>query len=274
MDKSKKSKIELGAPFGLAGSYLLRTLRYVGGLWSLFARYQQMVIQGLLGKRKLRLRESTRQMVRVGFDATPIVFLVLFFVGMILALQIAYTLKKFGVLNEVATVVSIAIVRELGPLITAIVMTGFAGASIAAELGTMKVSEEILALETSALNPIGFLVVPRVIAVMIMVLCLTILANMVGIAGGLFIGTVVLRIDWHLYVSKTFEYLTIKDLLTGLIKTETFAVIIGIISCYEGLEVTGGAEGVGKATTASVVLSIIFIIVADCILTAIFYYIM
>jgi len=273
MENPKPNRIQLSAPFGIAGRNAARLLRYVGGVWGLFVGFALTLVEGVIGKRKLRLKASIEQMVRVGFNAIPVVFLVLLFIGIILALQFAYVLKKFGVTEYIATVVGIGIIRELGPLITALVMTGFAGASIAAELGTMKVSEEILALETSALNPTAFLVVPRLIAVMVMILCLTILSNIVAILGGFFIGTVVLKINPHVYMAKTLEYLVNKDLITGLIKAETFAIIIGLVSCYEGLNVSGGAEGVGKATTASVVLSIVFIVIADCILTTLFYYV-
>ena len=274
MKREISKKSDIAAPFGYVGSRFLAALQYIGGLWNLLLRAFEIVFGAVFRKRKLRFKACLEQMVRVGFNSIPIVFLVLFFVGIILALQMAYVLKKFGVVEYIATVVGIGIIRELGPLITAIVMAGFAGASIAAELGTMRVSEEILALETSALNPIGFLVVPRLLAVMIMLLCVTILSNIVGILGGFVIGTAVLKINPHLYISKTIEYLVDKDLITGLIKAEVFAVIIGVTSCYEGLNVTGGAEGVGKATTRSVVLSIVFIIVADCILTTLFYYVL
>ena len=155
----------------------------------------------------------------------------------------------------------------------AIVMAGYVGASIAAELGSMMVSEEIIALETSAIDPIRFLVLPRLFASMVMLPCLTVLTNLVGLLGGFIIGTGLLDISAMLYVRRTCEALRIKYLAQGLIKVEAFAIAIVLIACYEGLNVRGGAEGVGKATTDSVVKAIVFIIVADLLFTSVFFYI-
>jgi phospholipid/cholesterol/gamma-HCH transport system permease protein len=162
--------------------------------------------------------------------------------------------------------------RELGPLITAIVLTGFAGAAIAAELGTMVVGEEIAAMRTSAIHPIRFLVVPRVVACVMMTVALTIVADIVGSAGGGIVSRFILGRDaWEYYHTIT-DSLLIKDVLTGLIKSGIFGFLIVLIACYEGLGVSGGAGGVGRATTRSVVLAIFLIIASDCVFTALFYF--
>lgn len=224
-------------------------------------------------KKGFRANYFFYQMVRAGVDSIPIVALVCASVGVVLALQSAYQLKRFGALMYTGGLVSVSMARELGPLIAAIVISGRVGASIAAELGTMKVSEEIDALKTMGLNPIQFLIVPRFLALLIMVPCLTILADFIGMLGGYMIGTLTLGIDPNLYIQKSIDSMVLKDINTGLIKSFFFAIIIGIVSCFEGFSVEGGAEGVGKSTTAAVVMSIVLIIVSDCLFTAMFYYV-
>ncbi len=212
------------------------------------------------------------QMVRVGIRAIAIVALVQIFIGMILALQMAPTLRDYGQLERVADIVGISIFRELGPLLSGIVLSGFAGASIAAELGTMVEGEEIKALRATALNPIRFLVVPRVLATVIMLTMLTVIADLVGVLGGYLTGTLILGIDHDQYLSYTKAAVTHTDFLTGLVKAAVFGVMISIIACYEGLHVSGGAEGVGRATTATVVKCIVALILADLVFTSLFYF--
>lgn len=224
--------------------------------------------------RGVRLHATAEQGVRVGVKSLPISCLVLFFLGMILALQTAYILKKFGVTEYVSNLVSVAIIRELGPLITALVMSGFIAGSIAAELGTMQVYEEIMALRTSAIHPNRFLVVPRLLATMIMLPCVTLFADLAGIIGGWVIGTKILQINSDLFIAKCWEAVVARDFYTGMTKTEAFAIILGIIGCHQGLATKGGAEGVGRATTNAVVLSILAVIVADCLFTFLFYYLL
>ncbi|MCK9615596.1 MAG: ABC transporter permease, partial [Candidatus Omnitrophica bacterium] len=162
--------------------------------------------------------------------------------------------------------------RELGPVLTALVVAGRVGSAFAAELGTMKVSEQIEALDTMAINPVRFLAVPRFIALFFMLPCLTILGNLSGMVGGYLVGVYSLNINPDLYIQTTFKYLEIKDIYTGITKSFVFAIIIALIGCFEGLNTKGGAEGVGRATTRSVVISFILIILADCIVTSIFYF--
>ncbi|MCZ6815870.1 MAG: ABC transporter permease [Planctomycetota bacterium] len=211
------------------------------------------------------------QMVRVGVKSISIVVLVEVFIGIILALQMAPTLKSYGQIERVADIVAIAMFRELGPLLAGIVLSGFAGASIAAELGTMVEGEEIKALRATALNPIQYLVVPRVVATIVMLTLLTVIADIVGVFGGFLTGTQILNIDSTVYLSYTRDAITVTDFITGLIKAAVFGLMISIIACYEGLSVSGGAEGVGRATTGTVVKCIVALILADVVFTALFY---
>ncbi len=248
--------------------------RYIGGmgyllkesLWHFFG-----LVLHLEGTRRGGSRAVFAQMVRVGVRSIPIVCLVLFFVGMIIAFQMAYVMRDLGAPQAVPITVGVSMLRELGPLLTAIVLTGFAGASIAAEIGTMVVGEEVLALETSALNPVRFLVMPRLIAAVLMLLCLTIIANLVGILGGFTIAVTLLDMSPNFYYTNTVDFLKMQDLITGLIKSLAFGGLIALIACQEGLRVRGGAEGVGLATTQSVVYGIVAIIITDLFFSGLFY---
>jgi phospholipid/cholesterol/gamma-HCH transport system permease protein len=221
---------------------------------------------------KLARRSFARQLVFAGNESLPIVALVTSVVGAVLALQAAYQLRQFGALLYTGGLVSVSMAREIGPLITAIVLAGRVGASITAELGTMKVQEEIDALTTMGIPPVSFLVLPRVMALAVMVPALTVLGNAFGMLGGFAVGTLGLGLSAGLYIQESFDALVVKDIVTGLVKSFVFALLIGCIASYKGLSVTKGAEGVGRATTGSVVLSIVAIIVADCLFTAVFYY--
>ena len=207
------------------------------------------------------------QAIRIGVDALPIVSLIAFLLGLIMAFQAAFQLRQFGANIFVANLVGISMVRELGPLMTAIVVAGRSGSAISAELGTMVVGEEIDALRTMGINEIRFLVVPRVYAITFTQPALTLFANSVGVLGGFIIGVFYLDLSAAAYIQQTISALTIGDLATGLSKSGVFAWIIALIGCHSGLHITGGAEGVGRATTKSVVASIFAIIVADSIFT-------
>jgi phospholipid/cholesterol/gamma-HCH transport system permease protein len=230
--------------------------------------------RALLSKRGRRLGWGNlwAQMDRVGVKSIPIVSLVLFCIGAIIALQMAPPLRDFGMVSKVADVVAVAVFRELGPLISAIVLTGFAGASIAAEVGTMVVSEEIEAMEAHAISPIRFLVVPRVLATTIMMMCMCVVADLMGTAGGLLVGQAFLGVGFRQYVSYTFDAMKLQDFITGVIKAGVFGMIISLLACFLGLRVTGGAQGVGVATTRTVVLTIVALIGVDLIFTAVFFF--
>lgn len=220
----------------------------------------------------LRWKSSVEQMILVGINSIPIVSTLSLLTGMILALQGAYVLRDFGASLYVADLVGVTMTRELSPLIVAIILAGRSGSAFTAEIGTMKVSEEVDALITIGLNPTKFLVIPKLLAIVIMQPCLTLISDVVSMAGGMVIGVVLLDLEWLRYVRQTRDALLLQDINTGLIKAIVFAVIIAIVGCYEGFQVEGGAEGVGIHTTASVVKSIFFIIVADLVVTAFFFY--
>ncbi len=260
-------------PISALGSAVLGLCEFVGGLGYLMADTAAATRRALFGKRGRRLGWANlwAQMVRVGVRSVPIVMLVLFCIGSILALQMAPILKDYGALNRVADIISIAVFRELGPLVSAIVLTGFAGASIAAEIGTMVVSEEIEALQAQAINPIRFLVVPRVLATTVMMVCVAVVGDLTGVFGGLFVGKVILGIDATQYLYRTFDAIHVRDFVTGLVKAAVFGSLISSLACYLGLGVTGGAQGVGVATTRTVVLTIVALITVDLLFTASFY---
>ena len=213
------------------------------------------------------------QMEEVGVKSTGIVFLISFLIGVILAFQSAYQMSRLGALEYVGALVGVAIIRELGPLMTALVMAGRVGASFTAEMGTMKVSDEILALETMALNPVKFLITPRFLALLIMLPCLTVMADLMGVLGGYIVGTTTLGIDSAPYINHSLEAMKVKDVVTGLIKSGVFAVIIVMVGSYMAFIIEGGAEKVGQNTRSAVVVSMILIIVADLLFTSLFYFI-
>ncbi|HPM23570.1 MAG TPA: ABC transporter permease [Phycisphaerae bacterium] len=245
---------------------------YVGGIVRLLLAIGQRAVRALRGGAdRIRLEALVQQAVRVGVRSIPIIVLVQVFIGIILALNMAPTLALYGSLERVADIVAIAVFRELGALISAVILSGFAGASIAAELGAMVEGEEIKALRAHALDPIRFLVVPRVVATTVMLVGLTALADVVGVFGGFLTAVFVLDIAPQTYIDGTRAALTMGDYFTGLFKSGVFGAIIAMLACYEGLHVTGGAEGVGRATTTTVVKSIVCLIGADCIFTAVFY---
>ena len=250
------------------GENAISSFIYIGGVFHLLmATVFQVFVP------PLRKKEVFTQMYRIGVLSLPIVFLVALFTGMVLALQSAYQLTKMNAQMYISSLVALSVVRELGPVLTALVVAGRVGASITAELGTMKVTEQIDALQTLATNPVKYLVVPRFLALCLMLPILTVYSDFIGIMGGYIIGVYKLLIGPTIYMKMTFDVLEFKDVFSGLFKSFVFAVIICIISCYEGFRTRGGAEGVGKSTTLSVVTSFILIIAADCLFTALFYFV-
>jgi phospholipid/cholesterol/gamma-HCH transport system permease protein len=214
------------------------------------------------------LRRLIQLMDETGVRSLPIVLLIGGLVGTILVLETGVQLQRFGQVHLVAGLVALSMARTLGPLLTAIVITGRVGAAYTAELGTMKVSEEILALEVMAVHPVGYLVAPRFLALIVVLPCLTIFADLMGLVGGFIIGTTVYNISPGTYIQTTMVWLRLPDIGAGLLKSLVFATIIGMVGCYRALIVEGGPEGVGQATMMSVVTTIVLIIVADGIFTA------
>jgi phospholipid/cholesterol/gamma-HCH transport system permease protein len=207
---------------------------------------------------------------QAGAGAVPIVLLINFLVGFVMAFQSAKQLKLYGANLYVADLVGIALTRELAPLMTAIIVCGRSGAAFAAELGTMKVNEEVDALRALGLPPFGWLVVPRVLALVLVLPQLTLLADFVGITGGLMVASLDLDVPPVGYFNETLIAVAPWDLLSGLIKSVVFAFAIGLIACQQGLATTGGAEGVGKRTTTSVVTTLFVLVALDATFTVLF----
>jgi phospholipid/cholesterol/gamma-HCH transport system permease protein len=228
-------------------------------------------ISPLKGK-PIRFRAGISEMVKAGYNAVPIVAVISLFLGIILALQAAYQLRRVGALIYVANLVGVSITRELGPIITSIIVSGRSGSAFAAEIGSMKVEEEVDALVTMGINPVRYLVVPKLVAMMIMVPALTVFSDCVGILGGFLFSMTALEIHPYNYFQQTLNSLLIKDIITGLIKAWAFSIVITIIGTYEGFKVKGSAEEVGRRTTAAVVASIFMVIILDLFFTALFYY--
>ncbi|MBI3795240.1 MAG: ABC transporter permease [Nitrospinae bacterium] len=224
-----------------------------------------------LVRKPYRLHAAAEQMVEVGVNSFPVVFFTALFTGMVLALQSYTGFKRFGAESMVGTVVALSMTRELGPVLTGLVVTGRAGSAMTASLGTMRVTEQIDALYTLAANPVKYLVVPRVIAGTIMMPLLTALGDLVGIFGGFIVGVILLGANPVVYMEKTFEFMELNDVFSGLFKSMVFGFIISIVGCYEGFYTEGGAEGVGSATTKSVVMGFMGIFLANYVLTALLF---
>ncbi len=255
------------------GAPLIKSLRYAGGLSILIGQTLTVTFHGLFtSKARISKDALAAQMVRVGVKSLGIVCLVQGFIGIVLALQLAPPLATFGQEATIANVIGIAGFRMLSPIFTAIILSGFAGASIAAELGTMVVAEEIEAMRAMALNPIRFLVVPRVVATTVMTVLLSVIADIMIALGGFLTSRLLLGTHvWYNYWSNMRKQLDNSDFATGLIQAAVFGLLISAIACYEGLKVRGGAEGVGRATTMTVVYSIVAIVIAACVCTMVFY---
>lgn len=257
---------------GGIGKAIISLWQHIWQVCALFVETLRWIVTGPFKKKFVKRHFIINQMVFAGVESLIIAFFVALFTGIVIAMQTAHQLAQLGGAIYVSGLVAVSISRELGPVLTALVVAGRVGSAMTAELGTMKVSEQIEALETIALNPVRFLVVPRFLALVIMLPCLTIIADFAGIIGGFIVGVFNMQINPALYIDFTFKFLTTKDVMTGLLKSLVFAIAISMIACYKGLNTKGGAEGVGKATTQSVVISFILIILFDCILTGIFFF--
>lgn len=219
-----------------------------------------------------RASAAFHQMVRIGVQAVPMTALVSLSIGVTLAMQGANELARMGATAFIPDLVAISILRELGPLLVGVVVIGRSGSAVTAELGTMKVSEEIEALEVMSINPVRFLVIPRFLAMMVMLPALTVFGNYVGMAGGWAICHFSLDMETASYIRRLIYASHLMDFYSGMLKSVVFAWLIITISCVYGLGVKGGAEGVGRSTTSSVVMSILTMLIADSILTSIFFF--
>lgn len=259
-------------PVAAIGSFAINMQQQIYDIIILLAQTLYWIVIGPFKGKAVSRKSLFEQMVFAGVRSLAIVFFVAFFTGIVLAMQSAYQLEKLGATMYVASLVAVSMARELGPVLTALVVAGRVGAAITAELGSMKVTEQIEALQALAINPIRYLVLPRILALLVVLPCLTVFSDLVGMFGGWLIGVFNLGLTSGVYIDKTIEFLRLKDIYTGLFKSFIFAGIISIIGCHMGLTTKGGAEGVGNSTTVSVVTSFILIILADCLLTGIFYF--
>lgn len=219
----------------------------------------------------LRFEENLSQMEEVGINSLSVTVITAAFTGMVLALQSYIGFKRFNAESLVGTVVALSVTRELGPVLTGLVVAARAGSSMAAELGTMRVTEQIDALATLAVNPIEYLVSPRLLAGLVMLPVLTIVADVVGITGGYLVSVYFLGANSVVYMRRTFDFLVYQDIYSGIFKAAVFGLIIAVVGCYKGFYTEGGAHGVGKATTGAVVMAYMLIIISNYIMTALFF---
>ncbi|MBI3119114.1 MAG: ABC transporter permease [Candidatus Hydrogenedentes bacterium] len=262
----------MSAVFGYTGRVTLNSLYAASLVCVLMVDTVNWLLWQPLRGGGLRLRSALEHFVEFGVRSLPIVGMICFLIGAIMAMQAAYTLEKWGATRFIASLVGVSAMRELAPLMTAILITGRCGAAITAEIGTMKVAEEIDALQVMGLNPTKFLVVPKFLAMLIAVPCVTVLAMFIMMFGGYLTSVYLIHVDPVAYVDQTLLSMEGRDLMTGMVKSVFFAVVICWVGVYRGFQVEGGAEGVGNRTTASVVTSIFLIIVVDLVWTALFYF--
>ncbi|HET7704493.1 MAG TPA: ABC transporter permease [Thermoanaerobaculia bacterium] len=237
------------------------------GLW--FRMLWRTMVWGI--KSPYEVREWSRQMVRVGVDSIPVVFLTTMFTGMVLALQTYTGFQRVHAENFVGSVVALAMLRELSPVLVGLMVTGRVGSSMAAEIGTMRVTEQLDALKALATDPVHYLFVPRVIAGILMLPFLVILGDALGIYGGYLVSVKLLGANPLVYEQNTFNFLELNDLWSGLIKSSVFGLILTLTGCVRGYYTTGGAEGVGKATTNAVVSASLIILLSDFFLTKVLF---
>ena len=212
-----------------------------------------------------------RQMIDIGYYSLPVVGLTALFTGMVLALQSYTGFARFQAEGAVATVVVLSITRELGPVLAGLMVAGRIGAAMAAEIGTMRVTEQIDALTTLATNPMKYLVAPRLVAGLCMLPLLVVVADIIGVFGGFLVAVYKLNFNPAVYLSKTWEYLQVIDVVSGLVKAGVFGFFVALMGCYHGYHSRGGAEGVGAATTNAVVSASILILVSNYLITGIFF---
>ncbi len=245
-------------------------LKPLGNIVREFGRISMMLTESiyLAFMPPFKLSYIFKQMEFIGVRSVFVIILTGAFTGMVLALQSYYGFKKFGSEGLVGATVALSMTRELGPVLTSLMVSGRAGSAMAAELGTMRVTEQIDALTAMALNPIKYLVTPRIIAAFLVLPVLTVISDFIGIIGGYLVGVKLLGINEGAYIDKMIKFVELNDIYNGLVKSAVFGVILSIVSCYKGFYAKGGAEGVGRATTEAVVASSVTILVTDYILTS------
>lgn len=247
------------------GRFCTSSIEYIGDLCVLLYR---TIRSSLMPPFNLRL--IVEQLEEIGFKSIPIVILSAMAIGMVMVVQLAYGFGRFGAKSLVGSVVSLAFVRELGPVLTSLLVGGRVGSGITAEIGSMKVTEQIDAMRTLGADPIKKLVVPRFIAAVISFPFLTIIADLAGIVGAMIMAEIELGVTPRLFISGMAGWVFISDLLSGILKTVFFGSIVATIGCYIGMNTEGGTQGVGRATTLTVVVSLVLIIIGDFFLTKLF----
>lgn len=254
------------------GARVIRDLAYVGGLTIQFAQGLRATprVLPVTGKPG-RWRAAMMQMVAIGVDALPIIAVISVCIGFILSMQIGAELRRWGALQYVMDTVAIGFTREIGPLLTALMVSGRSGSAFSAEIGTMVVTSEIDALRTMAIDPIEFVLTPKYVAAMIVIPCLTIMSNAFGMLAGWGFMYITTKISLGMYLQYIFNSIDLRDVFSGLVKSLIFASIIVHVGCMEGFRVKGGADAVGRSTTSAVVRSTFLVILADAFFTAIFY---
>ena len=261
--RAETSTPALLRPIEYLGAVLMRPLAMAGGLVIMLGSTLRLAFAP-----PYNLKNLFRQLVEIGVNSLPVVLITAAFTGAVLALQSYIGFKRFGAEGLVGSVVALSMTRELGPVLTGLIVSGRAGAAMAAELGTMRVTEQIDALETLATNPVQYLVVPRFLSGLVMLPALTVFSDAVGILGGYFVSTRVLGANPTLYLNRTWDYLTITDIYHGLYKAIFFGGAIALISCYQGYHSEGGAAGVGRATTRAVVMASMAVLISDYFLSS------
>jgi len=231
----------------------------VEGLYWIFA--------GPFVRQPVRVPAVFVQMMQIGVAAIPIVFVLSFSIGVMLSIQGIHTLKTFGAEGQVVVGIALSVTREFGPLITGVLVAGRTGSALAARIGTMQVSQEVDALRVMGINPVRYLVSPVLLGMMVMVPALTFFSDLAGIFGGAVFCNLELGLGYAAYLDRTIEVLEVDDVMQGLTKSVVFGIIITLVGISNGFQVTGGAEGVGQATTRSVVMSISYIVIADMVFT-------
>jgi phospholipid/cholesterol/gamma-HCH transport system permease protein len=249
----------------LIGNYFISLVESLGDIGFLFYKTLRYSLTP-----PYNIRLILEQIDEIGFKSIPIVILSSLAIGMVMVLQLAYGFARFGAKGLVGPVVSLAIVRELGPVLTSLLVGGRVGSGITAEIGSMKVTEQIDAIRTLGADPIKKLVVPRFIAALISFPFLAIIADLVGIAGGMIIANSELGVTPRLFISGVIQQVDVSDFISGILKTVFFGIIVAIVGCYTGMNAEGGTEGVGRATTLTVVVSLVLIIIGDFFLTKLF----
>ncbi len=237
-------------------------LQNAGGMYELLLQTLFWTFVAPFRRKTEHRRHTFPLMEAIGNKSFGIVALVAFLIGVILVIQTGYILERYGQVRQVSGLVAVTVTRELGPLMTAIVLVARVGAAFTAGLGTMQISEEVLALRTMSINPVGYLVAPRFIAILVMLPCLTIFANVVGMAGGCMMG-LTFDLDPWAYIGDSINFLQLQDLISGVAKSVLFAAVICIVSCHMAFKVEGGPEGLARNTMLSVVTQLVLLIMVD-----------